>query len=457
MIKAMRKIYYLWMLVLGITAGCNKDVLERKPDKSMVVPATLNDYEALLNNTTFVFGTDRKGMMEVLCGDHYVDLSDVQSASISLRNGYTWQPDIYGEEISDEDWFVSYRQVYNANVVLDGLQALGKSEQEGVAFANVKGTALFYRANAFWTLTQLYTKPYMKENAAGELGIPLRLTSDFNEKSVRANLEQTYQQILEDLLEATALLPARQAYKTQPGKAAAFALLARTSLCMGDFEQALNYAEQCSALDLGLLDFNKLNSEARFPIPDMNEEVIFRSALTNYGALFSVGVCKMDSTLIASYAPNDLRKSTFYTKNTDGTYSFKGHYTGSSVPFGGITSAEVLLIKAESLARLNRLAEAAESMELLLNHRFRKGGVQPLIYHPGEELLAQILLERRKELVFKGIRWSDLRRLNLEPAFALTLTRTIDGKEYSLPPNDPRYTLLIHPAVIDMTGMQQNE
>ncbi|MFC6102842.1 RagB/SusD family nutrient uptake outer membrane protein [Olivibacter domesticus] len=453
----MKIAYYILISFFGTTlVSCNRDILEEKPDKSLVVPATLADYEALLNNTTFVFGTDRKGMMEVLCGDHYVNLKDVLSASISLRNGYTWQPDIYGEEISDEDWFVSYRQVYNANVVLDGLEELDKNVQESMAFGNVKGTALFFRANAFWTLTQLYTKPYVKESASTELGIPLRLSADFNQVSVRSNLQETYLQILDDLLKATGLLPVQQAYKTQPNKAAAWALLARTALCMNDYERAMDYAEQCLSASHQLLDFNELNAAARFPIPDMNDEVIFRSTLTNYGALFSVGVCKMDATLINAYHEDDVRKSIFYVQNADGTYSFKGHYTGSLVPFSGITVAEVLLIKAECLARRGRLDEAQEQLKTLLIHRFKNNKMEKVPYESKEELLAQILLERRKELVFRGIRWSDLRRLNLDPAFAIKLTRRIDGEEYELPPNDPRYTLLIHPATIEMTGMQQN-
>lgn len=454
----MKIVYYVLISFLGSTLiSCNKDILNEKPDKSLVVPATLADYEALLNNTTFVFGTDRKGMMEVLCGDHYVNLKDVLSASISLRNGYRWQSDIYGEEISDEDWFVSYRQVYNANVVLDGLEKLDKNVQGEAVFNKVKGSAMFYRANAFWTLTQLYTKPYVKANASTELGIPLRLSADFNKPSVRSTLEEAYRQILDDLLVATALLPLQQPYKTQPNKSAAWALLARTALCMSDYEKALVYAEQCLSTSYQLLDFNELNAAARFPIPDMNDEVIFRSTLTNYGALFSVGVCKMDTALINAYHQDDVRKSVFYVPNADGTYSFKGHYTGSSVPFGGITVAEVLLIKAECLARQGRLEEAQVTLETLLIHRFKKNTLEKVPYESKEELLAQILLERRKELVFKGIRWSDLRRLNLDSAFAVKLTRRIDGEEYELPPNDPRYTLMIHPAIIEMTGMQQNE
>ncbi|MGI8583213.1 MAG: RagB/SusD family nutrient uptake outer membrane protein, partial [Chitinophagaceae bacterium] len=62
----------------------------------------------------------------------------------------------------------------------------------------------------------------------------------------------------------------------------------------------------------------------------------------------------------------------------------------------------------------------------------------------------------RKELVFRGQRWFDLRRLNKDPRFAKTLTRKLNGKITELPANDPRYTEYIPLDVIGFTGMQQN-
>lgn len=73
------------------------------------------------------------------------------------------------------------------------------------------------------------------------------------------------------------------------------------------------------------------------------------------------------------------------------------------------------------------------------------------------ELLHKIILERRKELVFRGLRWTDLRRLNKETEFAITLRRTVKGMEYVLPPNDPRYTQQIPFSVISFNkDMPQN-
>jgi len=66
------------------------------------------------------------------------------------------------------------------------------------------------------------------------------------------------------------------------------------------------------------------------------------------------------------------------------------------------------------------------------------------------EALKMILSERRKELVFRGTRWMDLRRLNREPEHASVVRRQLDGKEYLLLPGDLRYTFLLREEEISL-------
>jgi len=75
----------------------------------------------------------------------------------------------------------------------------------------------------------------------------------------------------------------------------------------------------------------------------------------------------------------------------------------------------------------------------LLENRWEKGKYVPVENLSQTEALKVILGERRKELIFRGIRWSDLRRLNIEGA-NISLERTVNGKMYVLAPNDPRWT-----------------
>src|SRR5690606_15551644 len=74
--------------------------------------------------------------------------------------------------------------------------------------------------------------------------------------------------------------------------------------------------------------------------------------------------------------------------------------------------------------------------------------------------LKDILAERRRELMFRGLRWTDLRRLNQDSEHAATVRHKlrdgVDEQVFTLIPNDLRYIYLIPQQVIDISGMTQN-
>jgi hypothetical protein len=153
----------------------------------------------------------------------------------------------------------------------------------------------------------------------------------------------------------------------------------------------------------------------------------------------------------------------FYkASGTSGQQTFIGTYTGGttgggiSKAFGGIATDEVYLTRAECYARTGNVASAMSDLNKLMLARWKTGTFVPFTAANAGDALAMILMERRKETPFRGLRWLDLRRLNSEGA-NITLTRNINGQQYTLPPNDPRYALSIPTDIIALTGMAQNE
>jgi len=69
--------------------------------------------------------------------------------------------------------------------------------------------------------------------------------------------------------------------------------------------------------------------------------------------------------------------------------------------------------------------------------------------------LQLILRERRKELVMRGIRWTDIKRLNLEGA-NIVLTRKIGADTFTLLPNDLRYALPLPESLLEVSELIQN-
>jgi starch-binding outer membrane protein, SusD/RagB family len=448
----------LFVFASMILICCKKTWIEEKSNKSLDVPNNTVDFQALMDNGAIILNDNHPNLGEVSADNYYTPYSLWQTWSSNYRNAYVWEKDIYDNTITDNpNWNYSYRQVFYANVVLDGIDKVSSSELNTPAWNNVKGSAYFYRAEAFFNVSQLYTKPYSLA-FPDHLGIPLRLNADPNAGSVRSNLSDTYKQIESDLLNAIDYLPNIPLYKTRPSKPAAYALLARFYLVKQDYNKALNYADLCLKMYDSLLDYNTLNANAAYPVPGFNREVIYQVTLQD-NPLFNVVF--VDSNLYRSYDINDLRKKMFFKTNTSGQATFCGNYTGGTAhpvnkAFGGIATDEVYFTRAECHARTGNLTLAMNDLNSVMSKRWKTGTFVPFTANNTSEAMNHILRERRKETLFRGLRWLDLRRLNSEGA-NIILTRNLNGQLYTLTPNDPKYVLPIPPDVISMTGMEQNE
>jgi hypothetical protein len=450
----------LWsaLLLAALTTACKKNFLEVKPDKALLVPVTLSDFRALLDNNTIFNKTP--GLTGIADGDTYAtDASWKGWIQDSERNSYVWGPEIFVQNSTMTDWLLPYQQVFYANVVLDGLKNLSPDTDPG-EYRAVKGTALFYRAWAFYQLIQEFTPPYAAATAAKDLGIPLRLVADVTQRTQRSSVEESFGRVKADLVEARGLLPAETGYKTRPSLPAVYAMLARVNLVMDDYMQAGLYADSCLLLRPGLIDYNTLNPAAARPfpvaLPNNNDEVIFYAASVSYSFGSGGNQALTDTPLYRSYLPGDLRKALFFTPLAGEHGKFKGHYTGTSAAFSGLATDEMYLLRAECQARGGDAQSAMTDLNHLLERRWQRGGFAPLQASSPETALAIVLAERRKELTGRVIRWSDLRRLNTDARFRVTLQRSILGTNYTLEPGSIRYVYPIPPDEVRLGGLTPN-
>lgn len=439
--------------VMSFSVSCKK-YLDLKPNKSQVVPSTLTDLQALLDRHDQIneYGPQ---LIDMVADDYYLTTSTWQALPEEYdRLNYIWDKDAYYLS----NWNQTYqRPVYYANVVLDQLAEINIQDSEKQNFDNIKGSALFVRAFAFWELAQLYCTAYSSD-AATDLGIVLRLSSAIEEKSTRSTVQKTYDQIVNDLKIAVDLLPESQIVPTRPTKAAAWGALARTYLSMRDYVNAGYYADLYLGKYNELIDFNTLVPVGNPPIAQFNKETIYYNH-PGYTPALNNSRAKIDSGLYKMYNTDDLRKMVYFKSNGDGTYGFQGSYAsrqGVYMPFDGIATDEMYLIRSECFARNGNKDAALADLNLLMQKRWKNdGSFVPYMASSAAEALSIILVERRKELCFRGLRWSDLRRFNLDGA-NITLKRDVNGTIYSLPSKDPRWTLLIPKEVISITQLQQN-
>jgi len=449
------------LLAIGLPAGgCRKAFLAQKPSSNLLVPNSLNVLQELLDNTQVMNITPALG--EVSADNYYLIYTTWVQLDTKEYNAYIWAPDLYEGQGLVTDWDIPYQQVFYANTVLQGLGGFQPDSTDQAEWNMLKGWALFSRAFAFYNLTQLFAKSYDSATAATDPGIPIRLSPDINVKTTRATIQGSYAQILSDLNLAEGLLPAAIPVSNlnRPSKLAAQALFARIYLSVGDYVDAGRYADSVLKAYPYLVDYNSPGIGGPIPFQNDMPEVLYQSNFQQPGngnileGLICPG-CIVDSNLIASYDLNDLRRPVYYFQEAADTFTLTGGYSGTIFPFSGLATDELYLIRAECNARASQTTNALNDLDSLLTHRWRTGTFTPYPIRSAAEALDTILVERRKELVFRGLRWPDIRRLNQE-GWNITLTRNINGQRYTLLPGSDLYTLPIPPDVIQFSHIQQN-
>lgn len=449
----MKNILFIIIVVFTLFAiGCQKSFLDKKQNKSLAIPVNARDLQSMLDNTSVFNNQVSPSLGEISSDDYFITEESWNTLTRkTIRNAYIWLANIYDGEEHDNDWAYAYQQILYANTVIENANEIDKD------FQNVYGSALFYRSWAYFQLSQLFCGEYDPATAASDLGLPLRLEQDVTIKSERSTIQTLYSQIINDLNSSLLYLPDLPDVKTRPSKAAVFALLARIYLQMRDYENSLYHANLFLGIKNNLIDYNEINVNLSFPFPRFNEEVVFHTTQLPE-QIFQQTRLIVDTTLISTYAENDIRKEAFFSElGNSGYYTFKGSYDGTRFLFSGITTSEVILISAECKARLNNLEGAAGDINYLLKNRFRRDSFDNSIVLQKSNILKEILSERRKELVFRGIRWSDLRRLNHEEQFSKNLYRRLGDDTFVLEPNSPKYVFQFPIEVIRLTGMTDNE
>ena len=430
-------------------------------------------------------------------GENITDGGDV-----SIRNGdardrffgyYTWQQrvgiDPLGTSFRDEsfDWRRIYKHINVANMIIAEVdKQTAETEEDQLEVARIKGEAYFLRAAYYFTLVNLYGKPYTEASAATDLGVPVK-TSEFVEDMAysRNTVEEVYEQVLADLTEAERLLSQttrKSIYRADI--TATYLLQSRVYLYMQNWEQAAAYAQKAIEKQPALQDLNQMGEFTYFLDPEM-PEVIFtmgtgglRESIT--GAIMDFGITE---ELYNAYKPNDLRRE-YFIKDNGNFYEYVKGGARADLSRSSLSSnfcfrtAEAYLNLAEASAYMGEESDARDALNHLRGYRLDASQYED-VTATGADLITEIREERQRELCLEGHRWFDLRRYmvcEVQP-YAKPIRHSYSTFEeiynpgswsyewvavqtnvYELEPNDDAYTLPIPREVLDYNiGMQNNE
>jgi hypothetical protein len=316
-------------------------------------------------------------------------------------------------------WQEPYKYINNANAVIEGL-----STSTGVTAATkneLLGEAKFVRAFCYFYLVNMF----------GDVPQITSTNYQLNAIAPRTPKSQVYQLIVSDLKDAQSLLSIDYSFSNGqriiPNKWAATALLARTYLYTGDWENSANQADSVinysGTYSLVALDsvFLANSSEAIWQI-SQNPDQTFNTWEGFYFILTSTPYnVTLSQPLYNSFETGDNRKTdwvgSFLDPTSGLTYYFPFKYkiqTGSVLTEYSMVLrlAEQYLIRAE--AEANGAPGGINASIADLNVIRNRAGL-PSYTGPTDQnsILNAIYHERQVELFTEwGHRWLDLKRTN---------------------------------------------
>lgn len=428
----MKKTVLIRLLSITVLfAACNKQ-LEIAPENTLTdkdVFATEAGSEQALAEAYYNLYKAATGSISYAFGDFTTTILKTNAYYNTYANGEATTADDAVATV----WRAYYKAINSANNVIARVKEFGTFDE--TAKARITAESRFIRALATLDLLRMFGDGALTGKTDG-LGPPLQLTpfEGYNTGDVipRSTNAQVYAQIKTDLEESMPSLPVKfntdLKTRSRATKGAANALLARCYLYMRNYESAAEAAKkvlddpedvyELSASLLSVFPANSGTAQAlsrehvlAYPVSHITSASTAEN--NNLGnAYFFKRSFWINAAFMATFEQNDLRVSQLMFKgdqvyNTNNlneytTFKFNNQNGRDNVPV--IRLAEVMLIRAEALARTTGVTE--EAVGWLNGVRSRAlPSATPFTtaqFADAATLISAILEQRKFELAFEG-------------------------------------------------------
>lgn len=425
----MKRIIYLNLLLgimtLGSIVSCEDFVEIDAPTHKIISEDVFSSDDTAIAAMTGIynqlsvvdFSNGWTNSITMLAGLSADNLECIRTTNLSLMEFQ--QNEILPENTRNQSiWSSAYNIIYQANSLLEGIERSQQISED--VKRRLEGEVKFVRAFTYFYLVNLYEK------------VPLLLTTDYQVNALASSNaeEETYQQLIKDLLETTELLGANyiNGERTYVNRFVAMALLARIYLYQENWEQAEYWSSQIIAqtnkYEL-LQDMDKVflmnSKEAIWQISPLGRDS-FTYTFEGYTLIIDpilsfLATFKLSEGLVASFELEDQRLANWVNfhsgLNAYYAYKYKDRSSNDRVTEYSMVlrMAEQYLIRAEARSMQNNLSGAIADIDIIRG----RAGLELIGHtdHPinKEALLQLIMEERRKELFTEwGHRWLDLKR-----------------------------------------------
>lgn len=447
----MKRLSLVFIILVGLLSSCSEEFLETSPTNQI---SDADVFKTVQGCQTVLDGTLR--FMRVYESNHdqfgvkAIDLAlDLMGDDIVVaeHHHFGWDYKLDNNQATYRRplyvWTRFYNIINNMNNILFYVDEA--SAESAAQKANVKAQALALRGYAYHNLAENFQHAYTLDASAP--GVPI-YTEPTTEGKAREPLSAVYQQAIDDLDEAIALMTANpypRRHISDITLEVAHGLRARVALYMEDWPNARDHA-------LAARTGYSLNTRAQYTNGFDNHQTmswmwgleVNEEQSTIYASLFShidmtiggyagLGYSRklVNSTLYNLMDDDDIRKQLIVTADLINLKFNAGAGKGFSADYVMMRPEEMLLIEAEARYHLNDVTGAQGLIEDLRDVRY---ATPSTVTETGQALLDIIYLERRIELWGEGFRMRDIRRLQLP------LDRT--GGSHTSYSNDPMYLQL---------------
>ncbi len=350
-----------------------------------------------------------------------------------------------------------YAYINRWNMVLT---LIDDSEGDASTKQLAKAEAKVLRAFDYFLLINVYAKSYDPATAATDGGVVIMDKYDLEAKRPKSTVAEVYQFIQQNIDEALPYLQEKPLDAYHPSLAFAYALKTKVHLFKREYTDAKAAAQKSLGYNGQIFDLVKYTVQGGpnvLPVTAAdNPEVLNYAYMTGYNEMNFAYTYLISPELKSLFNTTDARYNLFFTTGPSsfidagsGTAYWNVPYTKFFYPTVGMKTTEVYLMLAECYAREGRLSDAISIINNLRSKRITNAAQAQLATPTTTKATMDIIIqERRKELMFGVNRFFDLKRFNLEPDYAKTLTRTfpivtktVPQQTYTLKPNSRMYII----------------
>ncbi len=448
------------IVVVLLASSCKKSFLDLRPYSSVSSDVSITnvaDMQAALSGTyANLNSANLYGRSVPLFGDLVADNVYISTVNSNRYLDFFQINYTVTNGNAQGIWQSAYSTILRANNVINSsVQGTAETDQ-------LRGEALAIRALMYFELAKFYARPYTVD--PNGLGVPIILQYDPTVKPPRNTIVEVYTQIENDLTRAMGLMTQSKSsgfFTTYAAKA----ILARMYQFKGEWDKALTTAQDVidnsgySLLQLNeVLDFWQNNTD-RNDLKEVLFEVVFdannnigNSSLPYFFDQSGYGDALATEDVYNLYSNTDVRKDMFIVgspirgANVKVINKFPNTGSADKDEIKVIRMSEVYLIAAEAAYHTGDEPGALTYLNGVATQRDPNfTGYSS----SGQNLLDDILLERRKELAFEGHRYWDLARNNLD-VVRVNLAGNYPGNvPLTLPANDFHRILPIPQSELD--------